>query len=132
MKTATITEVNESNPFETKYGMLHPHWIKLDNGDEGVANKKKPAALSAGQRLTYEIEVKKGRNGLYNKIKEVKEKSFGGGGRTDSVAGYAMRYAVDVLIANIETSGTPLKPETAAERIIALATPLYEWMEARK
>lgn len=131
MKTATITQVNESKPLETQYGELFPHWIKLDNGDEGVANKKKPGALQVGQSLTYEVETKEGRNGPYNKIKEVKDKPFSANGRGGN-ASFALSYAKDVAVANIQMAGQPIPMGKLGSKVLALADEFYEWLEGKK
>lgn len=53
-KTAKITEIWKTYPFESKYGTRYNIKIKLDDGTEWSIIKEKEDALKVGDEITYE------------------------------------------------------------------------------
>lgn len=103
-KKAKIRSCRFVSEWTGQNGIVYYHEVELDNGDKGqIGTKdKNPDKLNIGQELTYTIEA----TSRGNKIKAVSSSSgFKPGGRQQQepkvqFIGFAMRYTVDLIIAN--------------------------------
>jgi hypothetical protein len=126
-KTAKVEDVIQirewTNP--TTKQVIYYHVIALDNGDKGSVGKKSRDAVKVGDTLTYTIDG--------DKIKQVQPNGFGGGFRgapqKSSSASFALSYAKDIAVANINKSDKPLEMYALADKVIATATKFNAWLK---
>jgi hypothetical protein len=128
-KTAKVEDVIQirewTNP--TSQQVIYYHVIALDNGDKGSVGKKSRDAVKVGDTLTYTIDG--------DKIKEVFQgNGFRGGFKapSGSPASFALSYAKDIAVANINKSEKQLEMDALADKVISAATKFHSWLEAHK
>lgn len=130
-KTAIVKEVTGIKPWNGPNGTVWFHRIILDNDEEGEIGKRQENGIKVGDTLTYTSE--QGQYGL--KFKEVRENNFNGGGRgngggSKSTSAFALSYAKDICVANIQVAGKPLEmtPELA-QRVTKVAEIFQGWLK---
>ena len=102
-KKSIIKESQYKGEKESKYGILHNYFLKMENGDTGyISSKIKDIKYEAGNELEYTIEVIKIQNGNFNKFKKVSKQVFGGQKEKpqEKMIGFAMSYTKDLIIAD--------------------------------
>lgn len=129
MKNGKVTEVGPARKWSSPDGQrtVYYHAIKLDNGDEGEIGKKNENGVKVGDELNYTLEA-----GQYgNKIKPVQQQQFGGGGnrQPSSPASFALSYAKDLAVANINKAEAPIPLDSLADKVIATADKFNKWLK---
>lgn len=128
MTTAKIQSIEGApREWEGAHGKVYFYKLVMDNGDTGEIGKKKPNAFNIGDSLTYTVE-----SGQYgNKLKEVQQNGFrGGNGQSrGSTASFALSYAKDIAVANINKSDKPLEMASLAGKVIETAGIFNTWLK---
>lgn len=130
-KTSKIQEVGTINRWDGPNGTVFYHTILMENGDRGSIGKKHENAVKIGDTLTYQIEL----SDRGNKIKEVRENNFTSGGQRfagaqrGSCASFALSYAKDIAVANINKSDKPFDMEMIAGKVVASAAIFRKWLK---
>jgi hypothetical protein len=129
-KTARVADVIEVKSWNGPNGTIWFHKIELDNGEIGEIGKKQENGIKVGDTLTYTAE--QGQYGL--KFKAVQANGFGGGGfkgggSRGSTASFALSYAKDLAVANVNKSDRPLEMDALAAKIISVAAKFNAWLK---
>lgn len=129
MKTAKIQTIKGTRKWDGPNGTVYYFDVLMDNGDTGSIGKKSDSALKEGDQLTYELEESE----RGNKIKPVVENNFRGGGgfqkQPSNPASFALSYAKDLAVANINKSDKPLEMDSLATKVIATAEKFNNWLK---
>ena len=134
-KTAKVTEVVKVREWRRtpQDAPIYYYTLTLDNGETGEIGKKKENFYQGGETLVYTSE--ENQYGL--KFKEVQQNGFGGGFKggarsSGSPASFALAYAKDIAVANINKSDKPLEMESLGDKVISTATKFYTFMKERE
>lgn len=130
MNTSKIAAIKPGEAYSTQYGTLYPAWVTFENGDIGTINKKSPGALQVGQEMTYILEPKVSKSGNeYFKIKEVTEyHKPGGGSESNKNRAFALSYAKDLAVANVQNLGDMVDTVKLAQKVCKVADILLAWL----
>ncbi len=136
-KTGIIKHVGIVSDFTTDNGLLYSIPLTFDNLDEGLAFKKSADAYSVGQEIRYTIERKTSRQGKeYNKIKEVTENPFQGGGAKGGGKSFSdprtmlVAYSKDIIVAGMTNGSFPVDADPF-QAVIDGADQLIAWYEGK-
>lgn len=127
-KQSKVKSVQANGTFESQYGLLYKFEYQMEDGTVLTANHKGQTPLPAGTDVEYEI---KGSNdhGSYGKVSKPKpangfQKGGSYGGSKSNNASFALSYAKDLGIANIEKG-----VDVSTENILTVATKFKEWLD---
>ncbi len=125
IKKSKITKVEMLREFTSSHGtVLYPHRVTFENGDIATANKVKQNAFKEGQEIQYELEEDARGN---KKFKEYKEAAYSGGGKKGSNASFALSYAKDLYVKDMEKINHGMSEEVA-KKIMICAGMFNKWL----
>lgn len=130
-----VTKADFKDSYTSTHGELFNFWIEFENGDKGYYSSKSrdQQKFVIGSAADYEKEAKEGKNGQYFKIKPAKPQNFSGNGsyngagKKSSNASFALSYAKDLGIANINQGKT-----IHADDVTKVADHFLTWLNAHE